>query len=175
GVMKVASVDPLSSFNTTRSSLQQPIGNDGDEGIDRINGYTTSFTEGISGWCDLYKVTLVVIGTGSANVTVWPAAEAKFAASTPEGVKVGHTDNHGNPAASVYPAALPFEAVAIPGDITGNGCVDLADYARISAAWLSEPGDGNWDAACDISPPADLIDTADLCLLAENLTQGCGP
>jgi hypothetical protein len=236
GVMEVVSVDSLGSFTTTRPSLQQLIGNEGDEGIELINGYTTSFAEGISGWCDLYKVTLEVIGAGSADVTIRPAAEAKFAASTPEGVKVGHTDNNGDPAASVYPPLLPFTATivgdftcdsvvdlrdfarfsaawlsetgdanwdpacdisnpngmietgdltmllenwvqdtAIPGDITGNGCVDLADYARISAAWLSEPGDGNWDAACDISPPADLIDTADLCLLAENLTQGCGP
>jgi hypothetical protein len=114
------------------------------------------------------------VGGGSADVTIWPAAEAKFAASTPEGVKIGHTDNHGDPAASVYPPSLAFTA-PIVGDITGNGCVDLADYARISAAWLSEPGDGNWDPACDISTPFDLIDTADLSLLTEYLTQGCGP
>jgi hypothetical protein len=134
GVMKVASVDPLSSFNTTRPSLQQLIGTDGDEGIDRVNGYTTSFAEGISSSCDLYKVTLEVVGGGSADVTIWPAAEAKFAASTPEGVKIGHTDNHGDPAASVYPASLPFEAVAITGDITGNGCVQ----AQCSVAVYAE-------------------------------------
>ncbi|MHC4881857.1 MAG: hypothetical protein ACYTCV_04585 [Planctomycetota bacterium] len=173
GVMEVVSVDALGSFTTTRSSLQQLIGNDGDLGIDGINGYTTSFTEGISGWCDLYKVTLDVVGAGSADVTIWPAAEAKFAASTPEGVKVGHTDNNGDPAGSVYPASLPF-AAAIPGDITGNGCVDLGDFARLAAAWLAEPGDGNWDGDCDISPPADLIETGDLSLLAENWAQGCG-
>jgi hypothetical protein len=174
GVMEVVSVDALGAYTTTRPSLQQLIGNDGDEGIELINGYTISFTEGISGWCDLYKVTLEVIGAGTADVTVGPAAEAKFAASAPEGVKVGHTDNHGDPAASVYPPSLAFTA-PIVGDITGNGCVDLTDYARISAAWLSGPGDGNWDADCDIAPPTGLIDTADLCLLAENLTQGCGP
>jgi hypothetical protein len=173
GVMKVVSVDALGSYTTTRPSLQLPIGNDGDEGIDGINGYTTGFTEGISGWCDLYKVTLDVVGAGSANVTISSAAEAKFAASTPEGVKVGHTDNNGDPAGSVYPASLPF-AATIPGDITGNNCVDLGDFARLAAAWLAEPGDGNWDGDCDISPPADLIETGDLSLLAENWAQGCG-
>ena len=149
------------------------IGTDGDEGIDRVNGYTTSFAEGLSSSCDLYKVTLEVVGGGSAAVTIDPAAEAKFAASTPGGVKIGHTDNHGDPAISVYPASLSFTATIV-GDVNDSGCVDLADYARLSAAWLSEPGDGNWDAACDISTPFDLIDIYDLTTLVEYLSQGCG-
>jgi hypothetical protein len=172
GVLKVLSVDPLGSFSTTRPSLQQLQGSSGDEGIDGINGYTTSFTEGLSSPCDMYKVTLEVIGAGSAAITIAPAAAAKFFASTPDGVKVGHTDNNGDPEASVYPALLSFEASTIPADMTGDNCVDLADFARLAAAWQTEPGDENWDADCDISPPTGLIETGDLTLMLENWGQG---
>jgi hypothetical protein len=173
GVLETVSITSLGAFSKTNAALEAYQGTNGDLGVDLVNGYTTSFTEGLSGPADLYKVTLEVVGMGSAAVTIDPAAEAKFAASTPGGVKIGHTDNHGNPAISVYPASLSF-AATIVGDITGNYCVDLADYARISAAWLSEPGDGNWDADCDISPPVDLIDVGDLTTLVENWSQGCG-
>jgi len=172
GVMKVLSVDALSPYSTTRPSLQQLQGSSGDEGVNLINGYTTNFAEGISSSCDMYKVTLEVIGTGSASVTIMPADETKFAASTPDGVKIGHTDNNGNPAASVYPLPLSFTATIV-GDITGNNCVDLTDYARLSAAWLSASDDLNWDAECDISQPAGLIDIADLAAMMANWTQGC--
>ncbi len=173
GVMKVVSVEALGSYNTTRLSLEQLIGSDGDGGVDRINGYTTSFAEGLLSSCDMYKVTLEVIGTGSAAVTIGPAVEAKFVASTPEGIKIGHTDNHGNPAGSVYPASLPF-AVTIPGNITGNNCVDFEDFSRLSSAWLSELDGGNWDAACDLGLPAGSIGMDDLIVLVENWSQGCG-
>lgn len=171
-VMKVLSVDALGPYSTTRLSLQQLQGSSGDKGVNLINGYTTNFAEGISNSSDMYKVTLEVIGTGSASVTIMPATETKFAASTPDGVKIGHTDNNGNPAASVYPLPLSF-AATIVGDVTGNNCVDLMDFARLSAAWLSESDDLNWDAECDISQPAGLIDIADLAAMAVNWTQGC--
>ncbi|MCK5565962.1 MAG: hypothetical protein KAJ07_12010 [Planctomycetes bacterium] len=174
GVIKVLSVEALGSYNTTRPSLQQLIGNDGDLGIDLINGYTTSFSEGLSGLCDMYKVTLGVVGAGSANVTIWPAADAKFVASTAEGVKIGHTDNNGNPASSSYPGLISFQSTANPADFNGDNCIDSADFVRIFAAWLSVNGEGNWDAVCDISLPSDVIDQADLARLFEDWMAGCG-
>jgi hypothetical protein len=53
-------------------------------------------------------------------------------------------------------------------DIACPEGVALEDYAMLVAAWLSGPGDGRWNAACDLSaakPP--LIDVADLVVLSE--------
>ena len=141
--------------------------------MDTINGYTTSFTEGLSDPNDMYMVTLSVVGSGSANVGIPPAAMAKFAASTAEGVKIGHTDNNGNPASSSYLSAISVSTN--PADITGDGCVDLADVARVSAAWSSVNGGANWDADCDISSPADVIEITDLNRLIEDWLEGCEP
>lgn len=174
-VAKVISVEPLGSFNTTKDSLQQKQGTDGDLGMDTINGYTTSFTEGLSVPDDMYKITLGVIGSGSANVSIGPAVAAKFAASTPEGLKVGHTDSNGDPSGSSYPTSISLQATANPADITGDNCVDLADFARLSAAWDSVLDGGNWDPDCDIGLPADSIGMDDLAVLAENWLAGCGP
>jgi len=173
-VAKVVSVEPLGSFNTTRVSLQQKWGTDGDLGMDTINGYTTSFTEGLSDPNDMYRITLSVIGSGSADVTVTSAAMTKFAASTAEGVKVGHTDNNGDPSGSSYPTSISLQAAANPGDITGDNCVDLADFAQMAAAWLSTNPGPAWDEDCDIASPYDLIDTDDLAVLAVNWLAGCG-
>lgn len=106
GVLRVVSVGALGAFATTRSQLQSLDGTNGDRGIRLVNGYTSSFTQGLGAASDLYRVTLEAIGLGSAQVTVAAAGEPKFAASIPRGVKVGHTDNSGNPASANYPAGL---------------------------------------------------------------------
>jgi hypothetical protein len=55
------------------------------------------------------------------------------------------------------------------GDIDMTYRVDFLDYALLAEAWMSEPNDGNWDAACDISEPNDgIIDGRDLGVLGEN-------
>ncbi|MBL7153766.1 MAG: S8 family serine peptidase [Phycisphaerae bacterium] len=54
-------------------------------------------------------------------------------------------------------------------DFDGNRIVNLPDFAALASAWLSGPGDLNWDPACDISqPPDDFIDGWDLAALAED-------
>jgi len=45
----------------------------------------------------------------------------------------------------------------LSGDIDIDFDVDLHDYAIFALAWLSEPEDGNWNGACDISEPNDNI------------------
>ncbi len=55
------------------------------------------------------------------------------------------------------------------GDFDGDEDVDLEDFAVLAAAWLSQPGDGNWNTACDISIPSDnIIDELDLMVFCEN-------
>ena len=59
------------------------------------------------------------------------------------------------------------------GDFEPDGDVDLADFAVLAAAWLSSPGDDNWNPACDISIPADnFIDMLDLTVFSGNWLAG---
>ncbi|GEM_PF-107751 len=52
------------------------------------------------------------------------------------------------------------------GDLYRDGTVDLKDFAIFAAAWNSQPGDDNWNPACDISIPADgIINVLDLYVL----------
>ncbi|MCG3138018.1 MAG: hypothetical protein HJJLKODD_01874 [Phycisphaerae bacterium] len=117
GVMKVLSVTPLNGYITTNGSLADLQGVDGDAGIKQINGYTTNFTRGLTGPVALYKVTMVAVGLGSTNISVTPATMTKFANSTPQGLKLGHTDNNGNPAGSSY-----FATVGVGVTSTSSSC-----------------------------------------------------
>jgi len=65
-----------------------------------------------------------------------------------------------------------IELVTEPG-LIGNfdydNDVDLKDFAIFAAAWLSQPGDPSWNAACDISLPSDgVIDELDLAIFCDN-------
>jgi len=42
-------------------------------------------------------------------------------------------------------------------DFDQSGYVDYVDLYILVQAWLSQPGDDNWDGRCDISNPADGI------------------
>lgn len=155
GIMKVTSLVPLGSFSTTRASLQILQGPDGDLGVDLVNAFATSFTEGLTAPAALYLLTLEAIGSGSADITIAAAVAAKFAASTPHGLKVGHTDSNGNPASSVYPAPLTATPV-VAGDLDRDGDVDLEDWALLWPC-LTGPGGGILPG-CD---EADLDDDGD--------------
>jgi hypothetical protein len=57
----------------------------------------------------------------------------------------------------------------IVGDFNGDCSVNLFDFERFSASWLSGPADSNWNPDVDISDPQDdTIDILDLRKLAEN-------
>lgn len=135
GVMKVTSIEALGSFSKTRASLEYPLGTDGDLGVQLINGYATSFTQGLSAPAALYKITLQAVGQGNADVTIESATDSMFAASTPHGLKVGHTNSNGNPNSSVYPA--PISVTVVPaGDLSGDGLVNWLDVRIMSQNWL---------------------------------------
>jgi hypothetical protein len=65
-----------------------------------------------------------------------------------------------------------IELVNVPGligDLDDDNDVDLEDFAIFAAAWLSQPGDANWNAACDISIPSDgVVDVLDLAIFCDN-------
>jgi len=55
------------------------------------------------------------------------------------------------------------------GDFFRDGVVNFKDFAVLAAAWLSESGDDNWNADCDISTPSDdIIDEKDLAEFCAN-------
>ena len=73
-----------------------------------------------------------------------------------------------------YPISLLFvfvlsvQAGGIP-DIYEDGCIDLLDLAVLARAWLTQPGDDNWNPACDISEPSDnVINRLDLVVLVDD-------
>ncbi len=115
-VLKVESIDRRGPFDAINANTTLLNGSGGDLGALSIDGYTTDFTRGISGAVDLYRVTLRAIGAGSANVTLSAATETRYAASTPRGVKVGHTASNGDPATSTYPAPIAITVVPFTGD-----------------------------------------------------------
>ena len=78
--------------------------------------------------------------------------------------------------ASVISFAVLFmmagQANGIP-DIYEDGCVDLLDFAIFAQAWKAQPGDDNWNPACNISEPNDdVINERDLAVLADNWLRG---
>jgi len=71
-----------------------------------------------------------------------------------------------------YTQVAEFD-VSYRGDIDITYRVDFLDFALLAEAWMSEPGDDNWDAACDISEPNDdIIDGRDLGVLRDNWLMG---
>jgi N-acetylneuraminic acid mutarotase len=61
-------------------------------------------------------------------------------------------------------------------DIDGDGIVDFVDFAILSSAWMSQPGQPNWNPACDISNPKDnIIDWKDLAVFTEYWSTGAEP
>jgi hypothetical protein len=63
----------------------------------------------------------------------------------------------------------------VPQDATGDSKVDVSDLSLVSSAWLARPGAARWQAAGDVSAPADdRIDLRDLAGLARQWRQEGG-
>ncbi len=58
-------------------------------------------------------------------------------------------------------AGFDLDAIGVlnmrTADFDQSGSVDYVDLSILVQAWLSQPGDENWDVRCDISNPADDI------------------
>ena len=170
GVIKVTSVESLGSFTKTRALLEYKLGTNGDLGVGLINGYTTSFIQGLSGPNDLYRVTLEAIGLGSADVNIRPAVDSMFAASAPRGLKIGHTNSKGDPNSSIYPTTLSLTIIPPPGDINADGKVNFKDFAILGNQWRQSPG----VPSADIAPAGgdNIVDLLDVDALAEDWLAG---
>jgi len=59
------------------------------------------------------------------------------------------------------------------GDFDYDCDVDFADFAVLAPAWLTEPGDAQWNPTCDIGIPNDTaVNMLDLQLFVENWLTG---
>jgi len=59
------------------------------------------------------------------------------------------------------------------GDLDCNGSVNMVDFAIFALAWLTEPGDDQWNPCCDMSfPPDGYVDWRDLGFLVGNWLAG---
>lgn len=60
-------------------------------------------------------------------------------------------------------------AVPMAGDVDRDCDVDIYDFAAFASAWLSKPGDLNWNPACDMSDAGEgFINEMDFAVLAEH-------
>ncbi len=169
-VAQVVSVEALGEFNKTRPEIELPRGVLGDEGLDNINGYCTDFTQGLDGPADLYRVVIRAVGLGTTTVALYPATAPNFSASTPHGLKIGHTRSNGDPAFSYYPAPITLTVVGgpVPGDCDGNGDVDADDWPPVAACLTGPQVPPAGDCVCadlDGDGDADLADFAAFQLL----------
>jgi hypothetical protein len=51
-------------------------------------------------------------------------------------------------------------------DCTGDQVVNVNDLSAMSSAWLSSPGEDNWNPSCDVSAD-DIVDNKDLAILGQ--------
>lgn len=95
-----------------------------------------------------------------SNLLPWPPA----ASGTGQSLQRIWLAQPGNdPAAWLAASPTPGAFASVHADFDHNGTVDLADFAILAAAWQSTAQDPQWNAACDLSTPADnTIDLSDL-------------
>ncbi len=175
-IVHVESVEPLGAFTIGRPALLTLQGPDGSLGISNIHGYTTSFTEGLATAAVAYRVRMQANEVGAVELSIAPAAAQKFAESTPYGLKVGHTDQHGDPFNALYPDPVAIAVTDVPfvvGDCDGSGDVTVDDAACFIDC-LDEP-DVPASVECaradvDGDADVDLSDWAEFELLLDNRT-----
>lgn len=80
--------------------------------------------------------------------------------------------------ASGYLSVVQIQIDAIPlnvptGDFDHTENVDMADFAILASAWMSQFGDSNYNSDCDISiPPDNVIDFLDLVEFCNHWLEG---
>ena len=80
----------------------------------------------------------------------------------------GDLSGNTNPASMVMDTVKTVTAVfLLPGDISGDGHVDLLDLLYMAGAWATVTGDPNYNAACDLNSDG-VVNVIDLLYLADN-------
>lgn len=143
GLLELVDVEALGAFSITDPShIEKPF--DGTFGANRINGYTTSFTQGLSGAAPLYRVRLRAVASGSTSIVLFQSAGSPFSLSNPTGVKIGHTASNGDPGAVVYPNFVPIGVTGSIGGFVGEygvGCPGTGGFTpRLSGNGCATPG-----------------------------------
>jgi hypothetical protein len=90
----------------------------------------------------------------------WPAG----AGGEPRGWPMAPTYYDPCPAPNAW-GDLNVVKVAIPGDINGDGIVDIYDAIQLAGAFGSEPGDPDWNPNADINGD-EIVDIYDAIILA---------
>ncbi len=98
------------------------------------------------------------------NLSPWPNDSAGTGPSL-QRIWLSRAGN--DPFAWLAAGPTPGAFASAPADFDDNGTVDLADFAILAAAWQSTANDPQWNAACDLSNPADnTIGINDLAIYA---------
>ncbi|UCC22124.1 MAG: hypothetical protein JSW23_10035 [Planctomycetota bacterium] len=106
------------------------------------------------------------IGTGILDSNY---SDSTFVDDVQNYYTVTAVDNNGNESDGSSPAWM----LHFSGDLDFDGIVDMFDFGVLGDAWMSGPGDGHWDAGCDISEPNDnVIDGLDLDVFVGNWLEG---
>ncbi len=66
--------------------------------------------------------------------------------------------------------AIPVVGLGYPGDVNGDGTVDIYDAIILSGAYNSKPGYGNWNPSADINKDG-IVDIYDAIILASYYVQ----
>ena len=93
-------------------------------------------------------------------------AEGRYVIKAVAGPVIGETNKTDN----TYVAGSV--TVTIPGDIDGNGRVDLVDFVRLALAFKSQVGQPKWNPNADIDGNG-IVDQADVNILAQHYGQRC--
>jgi hypothetical protein len=157
------------------------LGGIGNTGADPM--FVREPNDGGDGWCDDLLTPDVDEGANDdfGDVHLLPGSpcietgDPNFTAGPNDVDMDGHPriiDGDCNGTAVVDMGAYEFN-YAYMGDFDYNCRVNFADLSIFGLAWMSQPGDFNWDFACNISIPADkVIDRLDLAAFADNWLAG---
>lgn len=148
GIMLYAAFGNTIYHNSIVNSWEQPA-------LDRTDGnfWDNGYPDGGNYWSD-YKDVDQYSGpyqneTGSDGI--W---------DHPYGVDVGSQDN--------YPLKEPLTSLPpIPGDVNGDGIVDIFDAILLASAYGSTPSDTSWNPNADINND-EIVDIFDAIILASN-------
>ena len=134
-----------------------------------VSGYCSKYRQGFGSPFDLDEL------VGIEELDVSEVTHIRIVDIVGDGT---YTDTDGYPIYDPYPttgsAGVDLDAIGVryqktlQADVTGDGIVNLGDYAVFSAAYLSIPGDPKWNYKCDMEPFIDgHINMDDILVLTE--------
>lgn len=172
---------PVGGSGTNPGFGGTPLGTDCEKNLYRIGGGQNTFA--VAG-TNVGTDTTVDGGIGQSGWQV--LASGELTAPTERGVYVFSLENavanvlttiNTGSASVVAESAVAYSPAAItivvcPGDVEGDGDVDLSDQTLLLASYGKCKGQSGFDAACDLNGD-DCVDLADLTILLTNFGSYC--